>query len=256
MKWKKLALVALPMLALALGVPGIALAGNLVMNGDFSSNGGNGQIGFNTSATGWYINPGASSSYTFLYGPASTTSGTTADNGGANGQYGNVSLWGPGNGAANGLTTSPAGGWILGQDSDFQQAAIQQTINGLTPGQSYTVGFWWAAAQQYGFSGATQSQWEVSLGSQTYSTAFADIASHGFSGWMYQTFNFTATDTSEVLSFFANGSPQVPPLALLDGVTLNANAVPEPASIVTFVAGMAGLVVVRLRQRARAAATA
>jgi hypothetical protein len=206
-----------------------------VVNGDFETNGGNGQMGFNTTVTGWSIN---NPSYTFVYGPG------TADTTAAIGQYGFNALWGPGNGSANGLpATSPTGGYFIAQDSDFQQSAIYQTINGLTPGNSYTVSFWWAAAQQYTFYGPNQSQWQVSLGAQTQSTAFAAIPSQGFSGWMNQSFTYTATSSSEVLSFFANGSPPVPPFALLDGVTLNANSsVPEPGTITLIATGAMGVI--------------
>jgi len=65
----------------------------------------------------------------------------------------------------------------------------------------------YAAAQQFGVPGSNSSQWQVTLGSQTQSTAFANINSTGFSGWMQQTFTYTPTSTSETLSFFANGSP-------------------------------------------------
>ncbi len=222
-------LTAVALLALAFSVP--AAASNLVVNGSFESNGGNGQVNYTTTLAGWSLN---NPSYTFVFAPG------TADTTGATGQYGFLALWGPGNGSANGLpATSPDGGYYIGQDSDFQQNAIYQTINGLTAGNSYTVGFWWAAAQQYTFNGQNQSQWQVSLGSQTQSTAFATIPSHGFSGWMYQTFTYTATSSSEVLSFFANGSPPVPPFALLDGVTLNAST-PEPGTLALLGSGLLG----------------
>ena len=224
-------LAAVVLLSLTISVP--AFANNLVVNGDFESNGGNGQVNYTTTLAGWSLN---NPSYTFVFAPG------TADTTGANGQYGFLALWGPGNGSNNGLpATSPAGGYFIAQDSDFQNSAIFQTINGLTPGQNYTVSFWWAAAQQYTFNGSNQSQWQVSLGSQTQSTAFATIPSHGFSGWMFQSFTYTATSSSEVLSFFANGSPPVPPFALLDGVTLNANSsVPEPATITLLATGLMG----------------
>jgi hypothetical protein len=151
MHLKKMALVALPVFALIVGVPGLALA-DLVTNGNFESNGGNGQVGYNTFVTDWSITtpPG---SYTFLFAPG------TADTTGANGEYGGTALWGPGNGVANGLpATGPVGGYFVAQDSAFQQGTLSQTINGLTAGQTYQVGFWWAAAQQEGFTGATESQ--------------------------------------------------------------------------------------------------
>jgi hypothetical protein len=231
---------AVAILVLTISAP--VVAANLVVNGDFESNGGNGQMGFNTTVTGWSIN---NPSYTFVFAPG------TADTTGATSQYGFFGLWGPGNGSNNGLpATSPAGGYYIAQDSDFQNSAIYQTINGLTPGQSYTVSFWWAAAQQYQFDGPNQSQWQVSLGSQTQSTAFANIGDHGFSGWMAQSFTYTATNSSELLSFFANGSPAVPPFALLDGVTLNANSsVPEPGTITLMASGLLSAVGVVRRYR-------
>jgi hypothetical protein len=223
MTWKKTAVIALA-IGLALAVSARA---DLITNGGFESNGGNGQLGFNTSATGWSV-PAPPGSYTFLYAPG------TADTTGANGQYGNVALWGPGNGVANGLpATSPAGGYFIAQDGDFQQGAISQTVNGLTSGQDYTLGFWWAGAQQQGFTGSATDQWQVSLGSQTQLTPVVNVPSQGFSGWMFQTFTFTATGSSELLSFLATSSPNgVPPFVLLDGVSLNPTiSTPEPASI-------------------------
>ena len=224
--WKQTVAVALSAIGLALSLP-VGSNANLVTNGDFETNGGNGQIGHTTTATGWSL--AGSPNYTFLFNPG------TADTSGANGQYGGLSLWGPNNGSANGLpAASPSGGAYIAQDSDFQQNAIQQTINGLVVGQQYNLGFDWAAAQQYGFNGATSSAWQVSLGSETYDTGNANIPNHGFSGWMHDSMTFTATSTSEVLSFYAHGGPPVPPFALLDGVTMDAatTATPAPSSLV------------------------
>jgi hypothetical protein len=208
---------------------------DIVTNGGFESNGGNGQLGFNTFATDWSV-PTPPGSYTFLFAPG------TADTTGANGEYGGVAIWGPGNGVANGLpATSPAGGYYIAQDGAFQQGAISQTLNGLTTGASYEVSFWWAAAQQEGFTGSTFNQWQVSFGSQTQSTPVANIPSQGFSGWMRQSFTFTADNTSDVLSFLANGGPGagLPPFALLDGVSVN--PVPEPVMIAPLAAMVIGL---------------
>ena len=230
---------------------GTANAVNLVTNGGFeTTTNGNGQLGFNTTATGWSVPP-PGSSYSFLFAPG------TADTTGASGQFGGLSLWGPGNGSANGLpATSPNGGNFVAADSAFQQGAISQTITGLIPGQSYVVSFDWAGAQQAGFTGTTFDQLQVTLGGETLTTPVVNVANHGFSGWTSETLTFTADNVSDVLSFFATGGPPgVPPFALLDGVSLSASAAPEPTSLALLGVGMAGLgFIVRWRRRSTGSA--
>ncbi len=223
-------------ISLALGLAGFGLvvgssnvqAAPLVTNGSFeSTTNGGGQLGYNTSAMGWAV-PAPSNSYSFLFTPGS------ADRTGVTGQYGNLQLWGPNNGPANGLpATSPDGGNYIAVDSAFQNngaSSISQTLTGLTPGQGYNVSFYDAAAQQSGFDGATFDQWQVSLGSQTLNSTRFDIPNHGFSGWTPELLRFRATNSSEVLNFLATGGPGgLPPFALLDGVSVA--AVPEPSFV-------------------------
>lgn len=223
----------------------VSAKADLVVNGGFeNTSAGAGQMDVNTTVTGWSTTNG----YTFLFTPGS------ADTTGANGQYGNLKLWGPNDGSANGLpAASPAGGNYIAMDGDFQTSPVTQTINGLTGGQTYTVGFWWAGAQQEGFDGPTQDTLFVSLGAQTQQTGTVNLADKGFSGWMYQTLTFTATDSSEPLSFLASSSPAVPPFVLLDGVSLNPT--PEPGYVIPGVlmfAVMIGLAVVRSKNRVKA----
>jgi len=249
MNLQKISLIAIATLALAVVATPAAKA-DLVLNGGFESNGGNGQINYNTFATNWSVPGNANQSYTFLFGPG------TADTTGANGVYGNVSLWGPGNGVPNGMpATSPNGGYFVAQDPVFQTSPIQQTITGLTAGNQYTLSFYYAGAQQApNWFGPTTEGWQVSLGSDTQSTPLLSNASQGFTGWQYQTMTFTADGSSDVLSFLALGSPSgLPPFALLDGVSLNAaNPVPEPATLTLLSIGLVSLGAYRLR-RARAA---
>jgi hypothetical protein len=221
---------------------------DLVTNGGFeATTAGAGQLGFNTNATGWTV---ASGGYTFLYASG------TADTTGSDGQYGNVSLWGPNNGSANGLpASSPAGGNFVGEDSDFQVVPITQTLNGLTVGDKYTVNFYWAGAQQSGFTGASTDQFIVGFGGSTQSTAMVDVASEGFSGWQHQSFTFTADNTSDVLSFLASGSVSgVPSFALLEGVSVFA-AAPEPATWALMLVGVGSLGAASRMRRRNAART-
>jgi len=225
--------------AVALSVFAVsARADNLVTNGNFeetspivgagnpsSSNGG--QLTYNLTATGW-----TNAGYTFLYTSAA------AAGAGVSSQYGpnDVAMWGPGNGSNNGFNASPAGGNFIASDPAYLAGSISQTITGLTKGDTYTVGFYFAGAQQAGYTGATTEGWQVSFGSETQSTPILNNANHGFTGWFFDSFTFTANGTSDVLSFLAlGGPPGVPPFALLDGVSVSA---PEPGSATLTLTGL------------------
>ena len=73
---------------------------------------------------------------------------------------------------------------------------------------------------------------------------------------MTESFKFTANSTSELLSFLAVGTPSgnVPPFALLDGVSLT--AVPEPSTWAMMFVGFAGLGYAAFRRRRPAPAAA
>ncbi len=230
-----LGFAALAFLALAIS----AQATNIVTNGGFelTTNGPNLQFDYLTQATGWTSTNANSDAYNFIFAPGA------ADTTGATGQFGNLQLWGPNNGSNNGLpATSPDGGNYVAADGAFQNGAISQTLTGLIQGANYTVSFWWAGAQQSGFTGATTEQWQVSFGGQTQSTAVVNNANHGFTGWMHESLGFTADNTSDVLSFFAVGTPQgVPPFVLLDGVDVEqSTTTPEPGTCVLILGGLLG----------------
>jgi hypothetical protein len=148
-------------------------------------------------------------------------------------------------------STSPNGGDFVEADGDpSYSSAIYQTITGLNPGQKYAVTFYQAAGQQSGFGGPTTEQWQVSLGSQTQSSALYSLPQGGVGPWELQTMTFTASATSEVLSFLAVGTPGgAPPISFLDGVTLN--AVPEPGAWTLMIVGVGALGAVARRRRAQ-----
>jgi hypothetical protein len=224
-----------------------------VINGSFSlTSNGTGQLTYNTLATDWTNNgDGAGNDgYNFLFAPG------TADTTGATGVDGNLKLWGPNDGSANGLpATSPDGGNYIAADGVYEVGTITQVITDLTLGYEYTVGFWWAGSQQEGFNGATTEWWDVTLGDQTQQTTIVSNPNHGFTGWQYVSFNFVAdaSDTnSPLLTFLAGGTPAgVPPFSLLDGVNLYQT--PEPTTYALIGLGLLGIpAAARLRKRRKA----
>lgn len=234
---------------LSFGAARPSQATSLIQNGSFELLQTNASLQFGTGYTGSNGSPvqtvtgWATSGYNFVFLP-----GTADTKAGATGYYGALSLWGPGNKSAsdpaNGLpASSPDGGNYIAADGAFNVAAISQTITGLSPGSLAVVSFDWAGAQQYGYSGITTEQWIVGFsGDPTQATVAVTDPSHGFTGWMQQTFSFVVKSTTAVLSFLANGTPGgEPPFSLLDGVTLT--QVPEPASWAVLLTGcgLAGL---------------
>lgn len=150
---------------------------------------------------------------------------------------------------SNGFTTSNngTGGNFLAADGAYQQSVIAQTISGLTIGQKYVLSFDYAGAQQHGYDGATTEGWTAIFAetdfsdAQSYSTPILNNVSHGFTGWNTVSTVFTATSTTEILGFLANGTPDgKPPFSLLDNVSLQnytAPSVPEPATWAMMLAG-------------------
>jgi len=219
---------------------------NLVVNGGFetttsivpvspigTATPGSGQLGYDISVTGWTTGtPDAITApfaYNFLFASSSTPStdtGNAADHTpGAQGQYGDLTLYGPGNGNNNGLVNSPNAGNYIGLDADVAYStALQTTTLSLNAGQKYALSFYWAGAQQTSFSGPTTDTLAVTLGGVTQTTSTIAVPTLGFNGWFQTTFFYTPTTTgTELLSFMASGtplSPNEPPFVLLDGVDL------------------------------------
>ena len=170
--------------------------------------------------------------------------------GGANNMCG-TSYLGPGNVYATFTVfpgVSPDGGNFLAADADnLYSESIGQTVSGLTAGALYSLSFYQAGAQQKGFTGATHDQWQVTFGGTTQTSTLMNVPDSSYVAWMSQTMTFTATATSQTLTFLAVGGPNgKPPMALIDGIALT--QVPEPGAIGAFVLCIAGLVGLRYRR--------
>jgi len=207
---------------------------NLVFNGDFALYGGTAPKDFTSNClpTDW-----SNGGYVFLDAPNTATTGP------------GIPVWGPF------PAPSGNGNFIESDASSGLAQPVSQTINSLTVGQSYSVSFIQAAGQQYGDSGATIEQWQVSLGSDTQFSAVMNTPSEGVFPWETQTLTYTASGTSELLSFLAVGSGGVPPIAFLDGVDME-SSVPEPSAGL-LLAGVGTVVAMgRLGRRAMAKSSA
>lgn len=146
---------------------------------------------------------------------------------------------------------SPDGGNYVAIDADTTNSTpLTQTVTGFVVGQKYNVTFYQAAAQQTGFTGAYNVQWQVTLGSTTLNSAVMALPSQGDVGWGTQVLTFTATAASMVLKFApTDNAPSGGPLfALLDGVSLT--QVPEPGAFLLMGTGMI-LVPLGLRVRGK-----
>jgi hypothetical protein len=187
---------------LALTVLSAPAHADLIINGNFEQTLTNNSAEFGSrypqqQVTGW-----TSTGYNFVFLPGTADSTGAASEDGAG-----LSLWGPGNGSANGLpVSSPAGGNFLAMDGVYASGPISQTLEGLTPGAPFSVTFYVAGAQQFNYSGPTTEQFKVSFDGQDQYTPGLNDASHGFTGWQQQTLTFNTNHATATLSFLALGT--------------------------------------------------
>jgi len=259
--------VASAVAVLATGAPGALCAANLVQNGQFTSNTGYGWVGQNfgqgttsvsvshwNNAYGGWGGPGLN----WLFNGNTPTQSVNFD-GSAMRLQGSV-------------TRPTGGGNFMALDGDSQyRSKFSQSISGLTIGNTYTLEFEFAGAQQSGFSGAPNltNYFDVGFGSthqktETLTRANSTNGSNGvFTGWNSVSMDFVAEQTVQTLSFLTIGTPNnLPPIALLGNVSLtdttpdpspvDPSPVPEPSSLIMAAIGCAGLTAVRYRRRLNA----
>jgi PEP-CTERM motif len=245
-------LIGLAFIAVVAATPALATV-NLVRNGDFTDlTNGLGQTTDGagiTTAVGW-TTPGFNQVLAVADQGVDTIYGAH-----------NFSLWDQTNGGSNTWNGLAPVGNILAISGDFptaynpgipSQGPVSQTVSGLTAGERYVVNFEYAFSQQYTYNGPTVQSLTVDMGSATFYSGNYDVANHDFVGWQEGQLNFTATSSSEVLSFLANGNLPVPPFALVSGVSIT--AVPEPSTWMLMLVGFAGLAYAGASARRKATA--
>ncbi len=128
-------------------------------------------------------------------------------------------------------------GWIDGEN----QEGINQTLTGLTPGQSYEISFWQSITDTNFIPSGLLGQFQVEFGGTTqYSTPMAVPAANTPYGWDLEVLSFVATATSHDLAFFAKSYDESDAVYVgLDGVSIR--AVPEPSTALLLGLGLAAL---------------
>jgi Protein of unknown function (DUF642) len=245
--------IAVSSLALNLLPVQQAQAVNLVVNGDFTQNNATaasaylGKTNNEVVVTGWTFGathgPQGSfdKGYNFLVSDGATYSTGMAVQNNIYPPGAGPSLYGTPGQLVNSVNNT---GWYIAADAWYDAGSISQTLNGLTFGQQYTVKFSQAAGQQTGFTGNETEYFKVGFGNSSQNSTVMNITSkQPVSAWQSQSLTFTAGGASQVLSFLAQGTKDVPPFALLSGISVEAvpataEAVPEPENFVGTLIGL------------------
>ena len=172
------------------------------------------------------------------------------------------------NGATNGMclpggTQSPSGYPGAAASGNFidlsPTSSLSQNLNldGVLPGQKYTLSFGQAATDTGGKLTATDTvHWIVSVnGTVIFTSTDMMFAGNSSSPWGLFSTTFTAGTNPDTLTFTAFASStdsHDSPLALIDSISLSSNGqpvnAPEPATLAVFGIGLAGLAAARRRR--------
>jgi hypothetical protein len=212
--------------------PHTASAGQLIVNGsfeadDFGTGGGGQRLGLvGNDVTGWYIPSG-------------------------DGVY----PWGLQNANQYGAGPADTGNqWlILGEINSSTDYTIQQTVNGLTPGNTYTMTF--ALASEQGSEGAVgELSWLSGSSTATQDFTAPVRGSTYWNPWGHYSETFVATATSATFQMkdLAAEFPGGYDLGL-DSFSVLSGGVPEPSTWIMMLLGVGG-VGLGLRRRPGAAA--
>jgi hypothetical protein len=228
--------------ALALLVIVTPARANLVVNGSFESTtlAASGQVHFNTGdVTGWTATTNASVPLGFLYFSGHAKDALTDQFGTNDFQLAQAPTY---------PASSPDGGNFLALDAaPTYQGSFFQSISGLKVGWTYVLSFYQAAGQQNGatYNKPTTEQWNVTFGGQNLVSTLMNNPKQSFTAWNTQTMRFTASATTQVLTFLSQGGPDgLPPFVFLDGVDLE-ETTPEPSTLLYAGIGLACLIAAR-----------
>ncbi len=212
------------------GTSAQALGPNLVQNPSFETN-----TGTQFQGTGFFFNqPGQTPANfpSWTVTPTTQSIAVVGDNTLGGNAWVQLASW------PSPMTTSGRYFFIAdGDDTNGVDALISQVITGLSIGSPYELSFDWGASvcmvvPPCDTSPPFNSGWKITFGSNTASVNSGPVPFQSFSGWKTYTNIFTATATSQTLSFLSRGGPSgVPPLSLLDNVSLRKADVPGPLGI-------------------------
>jgi hypothetical protein len=137
---------------------------------------------------------------------------------------------------------------------------LSRTLTGLTPGATYAVSFYLAGNPFNGSSWPAIQNGTLTFGSATQALSFNTTGRTATSmGWIPVTYSFTASGSTQTVSFTSNDAPGDPNGLAIDGVSVSflngppppppPSGIPEPATTAMMGGGLAVLALMRRSRR-------